>query len=403
MSILFYTQHVLGMGHLFRSLAVAQALGPETVHLITGGAEAPAALPPHVRHLPLPPLMMDADFSQLHLGDGSEHDPARREELVAARFMERTTRLRHAFADLAPDLLLVELYPFGRKRFGQEIQPLLEDARNAGVPVVCSLRDILVEKKDQDAYERRVLEMLHRHFSGLLVHSDPTLFPLDATFERAADIAIPLAYSGYVAPDPVPEAARHDWRASAGLSPEESLVLASIGGGAVGLDLMRCILEASYVLRTTRPHRLLAFAGPFMAEAEFRTLQQLAAGAPWMTLERFTPHFQEWLAVADCSVSLAGYNTVMGVLAQGTPALVLPFDQNREQRLRATALAGRGLLELLHPAELEPAHLAARLDACLHERQHVHTRTAPREVPIDLNGAAASARILRGWREAWRC
>ncbi|AGW13984.1 glycosyltransferase family protein [Megalodesulfovibrio gigas] len=396
MSVLFYTQHVLGMGHLFRSLAVAEALGPEPVHLITGGAEAPAALPAHVHHLPLPPLMMDADFSRLHLGDAdsaAEIDPARREALVTARFTERTDRLRRALAEIRPDLLLVELYPFGRKRFGREILPLLEDARAAGVPVVCSLRDILVEKKDQDAFERRVLETLHRHFSALLIHSDPALFPLEATFQRAGEIAVPLAYSGYVAPPAVDGTAL---RQSLHLAPGEALLLASIGGGAVGLELMRAVLQASRLLHPARPHRLLAFAGPFMAEADFRSLQRLTENAPWIVLERFSARFQELLAAADGSVSLAGYNTVMGLLVQGVPGLVLPFDQNREQRLRAEALARRGLLELLTPQELEPALLAARLDSLL------HTGRRSRSKDIDLDGAAASARILRQWRERWR-
>ena len=39
MNILHYTQHVLGIGHLFRSLAIDAALAPAVVHLVTGGPE----------------------------------------------------------------------------------------------------------------------------------------------------------------------------------------------------------------------------------------------------------------------------------------------------------------------------------------------------------------------------
>ena len=41
MNILHYTQHVLGIGHLFRSLAIDRALAPATVHLTTGGPISP--------------------------------------------------------------------------------------------------------------------------------------------------------------------------------------------------------------------------------------------------------------------------------------------------------------------------------------------------------------------------
>lgn len=395
MAVLLYAQHVLGMGHLFRSLAIAEALAPEAVHLVTGGAEAPAALPPNVHHLPLPPLMMDADFSQLHLGDGTIEDPARRDELVSARFVERTTLLRRAFAAHAPDLLLVELYPFGRKRFSQELLPLLSDAKGAGVPVVCSLRDILVEKKDPAAYEARVVKTLNQWFNGLLVHSDPDLFPLEATFTREADITVPLAYTGYVAPTPAPSGSGQALRDELSIGPGETVLTASIGGGAVGLELLQATIEASALLQPAKPHRLLAFAGPFMEELDWRKVQQRCQGRAWITLERFSPRFQSVLAATDLSISLAGYNTVMGLLVQRTRGLVLPFDQNREQRLRAEVLASRGLLHLLNPLDLQPEALASRLE------QTLQTPLPPAVKDIQLDGAAQSASILDAWRRQW--
>ena len=66
MKILFYCQHVLGIGHLFRSLAICRALAPHPVMLVTGGSRVDAPLPPNVREAALPPLMMDADFSRLY-------------------------------------------------------------------------------------------------------------------------------------------------------------------------------------------------------------------------------------------------------------------------------------------------------------------------------------------------
>jgi len=79
----------------------------------------------------------------------------------------------------------------------------------------------------------------------------------------------------------------------------------------------------------------------------------------------------------------------MDVLAAGARALVTPFDQNREQRLRAERLRDRGLLGLVEPAELAPAALADRLLAAL-------DGPPPPPAAIDLSGAATTARLLTG-------
>ena len=69
MNILHYTQHVLGIGHLFRSLAIDAALAPAVVHLVTGGPEVPLALPANVRHHPMPALKMDSEFQAVQTVD----------------------------------------------------------------------------------------------------------------------------------------------------------------------------------------------------------------------------------------------------------------------------------------------------------------------------------------------
>jgi Predicted glycosyl transferase len=55
---------------------------------------------------------------------------------------------------------------------------------------------------------------------------------------------------------------------------------------------------------------------------------------------------------------MAGYNTTMNLLTCGAQGLMYPFDQNREQRMRLTALAEAGYLGILETADLEPQRLA---------------------------------------------
>jgi predicted glycosyltransferase len=81
---------------------------------------------------------------------------------------------------------------------------------------------------------------------------------------------------------------------------------------------------------------------------------------------------------------MGGYNTIMNILATGVSALVWPFPQNREQRLRATRLAARGAVRLLDNADLDPSRLVRIMAGML---------ASPQRAAVDLNldGAAATA------------
>ena len=109
-----------------------------------------------------------------------------------------------------------------------------------------------------------------------------------------------------------------------------------------------------------------------------------------MRVCRFTSDFLSYLAAADLSVSLAGYNTCMNILAVQVPALVWPFAQNREQRLRAEMLARLGALEILDNEDLRPARLATIIDRAL-------SRHWPSQLAVDLEGATNTARWLGSW------
>ncbi|EKO40538.1 MAG: putative glycosyl transferase [Solidesulfovibrio magneticus str. Maddingley MBC34] len=377
MRIAVYCQHVLGMGHLFRTLEIVAALDGYERLLAVGGPDVPAAVPPGVRLLRLPPLAMDADFRALTL-----EGPA----LEAAK-AARLALLLEALADFTPDVFFVELYPFGRKAFEFELLPAIRAVRERGGKVVCGVRDILVEKKDQAAYETRVLDRLHRCFDAVCVHGDPTLFPLSATFSRAGDIALPVAHTGYVAPARATPEAAAAARAALGVAEGKSLVVVSAGGGKVGSELPAAVLAACRDHGQLAQAALRVFSGPFCDEDAFAAMVEAASQLPDARVARFTPDFPAVLAGSDLSVSLAGYNTVMALLAARCRALVMPFDQNREQRLRAKRLAALGLLGVLEPSQLAPHLLAPRLAAAL-------TALPPPPGRIDLDGAAKAAKFL---------
>ncbi|MBW2539015.1 MAG: glycosyl transferase [Deltaproteobacteria bacterium] len=382
MKIIHYCQHVLGIGHFFRTLEICRALAGHEVTLISGGPALDIPLPDHVREVQLPGLMMDPEFKDLF--------PTENGKTLEEVKENRKRILFDCFEKISPDLFLVELYPFGRKAFHFELDPVLKGIRNKDLSscrVVCSLRDILVEKKDPVAYEKRVIRILNNCFDALLVHGDPRLLKLDETFARIRKIDIPLVYTGFVARKPEPDA-RPKLRKKLGISGSGILVVASAGGGVVGAPLLEAVINAFADLNPDRNRYLYVFTGPFTRPDEFERLQRLSGKS--VKVSRFTPDFLSYLAAADLSVSMAGYNTCMNILATQVPALVWPFPQNREQRLRAERLARHGLLEVLDAKDLRASRLAGMME------QKLSRKTASR-FRADLDGAGNTAEWIERW------
>ena len=381
MKIIQYCQHVLGIGHLFRSLEICRALSGHEVILVTGGPAVEADLPEHVREFRLPDLQMDHGFKGLF---------STAENLTVDQVkQERQQRLLALFENERPDLFLVELYPFGRKAFRFELDPVLKAIR-AKRPAPCgvfsSVRDILVEKDDQGKHEARVVKTLNRYFDRVLVHADPDLVEIRETFGPFDEISIPVAYTGYIAPKPSAAAGRRI-RNQMDMDDNETLIVASAGGGNVGAPLLESVIRAFSRLEKGNC-RLRIFTGPFLNSQDFDALKKMAPAR--VQVDKFTADFISYLAAADLSVSMGGYNTTMNILASGVPALVWPFGQNREQRLRAGRLAGLGALRVLEDEDLHPDRLAVIMDQWI-------CRTTRPTLNINLNGAVNTAKWIENW------
>jgi predicted glycosyltransferase len=380
--IAYYCQHVLGIGHFHRSLEICLALADHhQVTLIVGGPDV-EPVPERIELFKLPGLQMDAEFKNL-----GPCDPRSSLEEVKET---RQRQLYSFFEEFQPDAFLVELYPFGRKAFRFELDPVLSAIRNGALhrcKCYVSLRDILVERStDRKKFENRALKTLNRYFDGLLVHSDEQIITLDETFSRYHEITVPIAYTGFVTRNSS-GSPRKEIRDSQQLNSTEKLIVASIGGGNVGADLLKAVVEAFGLINSTGAFRLQLFSGPYFPEEDFSQLQSsLPANA---SLERFSNRFPDWLACADLSISMAGYNTCMNIIQAGIPALVFPFAQNREQEFRARRLQKKAAIKILTQPDLQKDQLAtAILEMCSIERY---------PVAINLHGAENSRRQVEIW------
>jgi predicted glycosyltransferase len=364
-TLLFYCQHSVGLGHLMRSYALSARLAQRFRVVLVCGGTLPDGIapPPGVEIVPLPALgVANGRF-------GAEHPRF----TVERAWAERARLIEAAFTRTRPSVVLVELFPFGRAKFAREIVPLLEAARRAGALTACSLRDLLVTRRsDQAEHDARACALANTWMDAVLVHSDPRFARLEDTFGAAGRLAVPVHYTGFVVAD------------GGEAVPRGSHVLISAGGGRVGAPLMRAALAAQAIARL--PIRLIA--GPLAPAEDWAALHAAAAGRPGVELVRSVGDLRSELARAAASISQCGYNTALEVVRARVPALVVPYatPEEDEQTRRARRLERLGALRVLPPAELSPDRLAAELRALRDFK--------PAPTALDLDGAATTTALL---------
>jgi len=239
MRISYYCQHVLGVGHLRRSIEICKSLAKNhDTTLILGGP--PTSIDTtDLNILQLPGLQMDKEFNNLTPCNATA-------SLETTKEMRQKALYNH-FVSCAPQCFITELYPFGRKAFRFELDPVLKDIKNKTLPdctCIASVRDILVEKQQgKDKFEQRVVETLNKYYSAVLVHADPQLITLDETFTPLKEVTIPIHYTGFVSERPSSTGILQI-REELNLSGQHKLIVVSIGGGSVGEELLYAVLEA---------------------------------------------------------------------------------------------------------------------------------------------------------------
>lgn len=353
--LLYYCQSLVGVGHWAASAALVEGLLARfDVDLVYGGPDAGGA--PGARLLRLAPLLIDAR--------GELGDPEGR--LTLERLWTARERALRAFVRGPYAGVLLEYFPFGRRRFKREVARLLELAGPA--PVFSCVGDATLPRPPED--EERIMRELRAGVRAVLVRSDPRVWRLDQAFSRARELGPLVRYTGYVVATPPPPRERG------------SDILVSQGGSDAG----RALLSAAARMARLMPgRRLRLVAGARTPAADLRRLEALGRGGA-VEVRFFMPDFRRALAGCALSVSLGGENTLLDVAATRTPALAWPLPGNEEQRLRVERLARLGYVGALRDSELEPARLKARVERALGARY-------PRE-PLDLDGARRTGELL---------
>jgi predicted glycosyltransferase len=371
-SLVFYCQHSLGLGHLTRSWSVAEALSSHFRVTLWCGGPLPEGLTPPTscEIVALPPIVVDEEGRLVSLDS--------RYPVETALEVRRDTMLR-CLATERPAAVVIELFPFGRRKFERELRPLLEAAQSSSPRpvVVCSLRDILVGRGDRQVeHDERARMLVDRYFDAVLVHADPAFARLDEFFWPRQPMRTPVHYTGFVTGGPSLESGS-----------DRTGILVSGGGGRFAGPLFMTAVEA-YGRLTDAPG-LTVVAGPLCDGSTWQQLVTATRDHPSIRLRPSVKDLSAEMAASRLSISQCGYNTALDIVRARVPALVVPFAERgeTEQTDRARRLGALGVLQVLSSERLNAATLAAAIEEVL--------GFAPAPVALDLNGAERTTHLLR--------
>lgn len=358
--VLLYSHDTYGLGHLRRTLSVAEQLAKDITGLhqliITGSMVAGAfGLPPRTDMVKLPALSKRS----------SGRYKARALPLSLRRTLAwREQMILQAVVNFKPHLFLVDKSAAG---VHGELLPALRHLRawSPDTKIVLGMRDI------EDSPEATIKEWLSNDvpslhdlvYDRILLYGQRSLFDPVQAYQMSAAASTKLVECGYLRRDQALRPADVIRRElNIGSKP---LVLVTVGGGGDGHDIIKTYLEMVARHGNGKPLHSVVITGPLMPQYKRKALARAARDLD-VTFIEFTPDLTSYMAAADLVISMAGYNTVCEILSLQKRALLIPRSHVRaEQRLRAQRLAQTNQVHLLQPEELTPARLAAEVGTLL--------------------------------------
>jgi len=371
--VALYSHDTMGLGHIRRNLAIAEALVScqlrPIILLLSGVREICAFnLPACVDSIVLPALYKN--------GDGSYRSRYLDVTLNELRLM-RETIITAALETFVPDVLIVDKEPTGA--IGELRKPLEALRLHGHTRCVLGLRDVLDEplavQKDWSLHNKH--EVIRRYYDAVWVYGDASVYNLVQEYRLPHDVAAMTCYTGYLGrfqSDAI-EKREENFLKSVGLKLER-LVICTVGGGQDGERLAEAFMEIDLPPDTCG----LLMTGPYMSSDTRQRLHTRISTRPSFRLIDFAPRPISLLQQADCIITMGGYNTICEALSLGKRLLVVPrVSPRREQLIRAERMQELGLLDMLHPDAVTPE----ALNGWLRKRAN---HCSPVGKGIDLNG-----------------
>jgi predicted glycosyltransferase len=388
MRIFLYSHDTYGLGHIRRTLTIAQQLAQAVPHasqlLVTGSMQSHRFdLPQRLDYIKLPGVSKrsSGEYHSRVLALPCETTMALRENIIF-----------NAVQHFNPDVVLVDKAPAGVK--GEMLRALRYlKVERPQTKLVLGMRDIEDDAaKVRSEWRRKgIYPLLEDVYDTILLYGSRAIYDPVREYDLSPAVEAKMIPCGYIRRSE-PMLQSHQVRRDLHMQTDR-LVVIMAGGGGDGFDLLGNYL---HMLDGLRSHGSALFdslliTGPLMASAKRARLRRLAAPGQALTVMEFTPDLFSYLRAADLIVSMGGYNSICEILSLGQRAIIVPRVKPRtEQLIRAERFAARGLLRMIHPSEITPARLFAEIATALDDCRPI----LPEAVGIDMNGTVNASRVI---------
>lgn len=348
-NILMYSHDTYGLGHIRRTMAIANHLrdANTNVLILTGSPLAGRfKFPEQVDFVRIPGMIKrtNEEYQSLSIRIDPEQALSIRTNIILA-----------TAKTFQPDLFIVDKEPLGLKK---EVLPTLEwfKAEDTATKTILGLRDILDDSEviQNDWREKNVYTYLDRLYDEIWVYGNKYIYNPIEMYQIPPKIHERVKFTGYIPRKAFPPGTRARVRKRYRIMDDDKFIVVTTGGGGDGFEVVDHFLEMHNYYPTTLPFKSMIITGPFMPKRTREDIKKRAKKFGIKTIP-FHSRLEELMVAADLVVSMGGYNTICEILTHQTPALIIPRETPRqEQLIRARHLKGEGLLDFIPWTEVTP-------------------------------------------------
>lgn len=363
-NILMYSHDTYGLGHIRRTMAIADHLrsAQTNVLILTGSPIAGRfQFPEQVDFVRIPGMIKKTNDEYQSLSIRIDQEKA----------LEIRTNIILATAKtFKPDLFIVDKEPLGLKR---EVLPTLEwlKTQKPDSKTVLGLRDILDDSEaiKKDWNEKNIYSHLEKLYDEIWVYGNREIYDPVIKYNIPESLRPKVKFTGYIKRKKVAQSKRASIRKRYRILDDDVFILVTTGGGGDGFEVLDHYLAMHDFYPTSLPLKSIIITGPFMAKKTREKIRKKAQKIGVKTLP-FHPKLEELMVAADLVISMGGYNTICEILSQNTPALIIPRENPRkEQLIRAESMKNNGLLDFIPWKDVTPQLLREKIFSILKDKE----------------------------------
>ncbi len=362
-NILMYSHDTYGLGHIRRTMAIANHLRDKNTNvLILTGSPIVGRFPfpQQVDFVRIPGMIKKTndEYQSLSIRIEQEHALSIRTNIILATAQT-----------FKPDLFIVDKEPHGLKR---EVLPTLEwfKKEHPQTTSILGLRDILddAEVIRKDWQEKDVYSSLSRLYDQIWVYGNQEIYDPISQYQIPQEVQEKVTFTGYIPRKNLTENTRSRIRRQFRILDDDIFILVTTGGGGDGCEVLDHYLSMHDYYPTSLPLKTIMITGPFMPKSQRKEIDRHAKLHGIKTMP-FHHKLEEMMHAADLVISMGGYNTICEILTHKTPALIIPREwPRREQLIRATCLKERGLLDFIPWTQVTPQLLREKIFSIIGDR-----------------------------------